>query len=179
MTFMETERLRLRSPAAKDAEIMFDYRNNELCARYQRGQTRDFAGISALLCRHRDDTLSVDADTLVAVALKDSDEMVGEIVVMPRDGAISLGYTFSYRHHRKGFAFEALCALIAALHEAYPDWEFISFTEQENFPSMALLKKLGYQDLGYLPSMESHAFGKWVTPTTAAEFARAAAKGVE
>ena len=52
MTFMETERLRLRSPAAKDAEIMFDYRNNELCARYQRGQTRDFAGISALLCRH-------------------------------------------------------------------------------------------------------------------------------
>ena len=32
---------------------------------------------------------------MVAVALKDTDEMVGEIVVMPEDGTISLGYTFS------------------------------------------------------------------------------------
>ena len=30
MTFLETNRLRLRSVEAKDADVMYDYRNNEI-----------------------------------------------------------------------------------------------------------------------------------------------------
>ena len=174
MIFIETARLILRNVAAKDADIMYDYRNNEICARYQRGQTKDYNGIVALVERRKNDVMSVDAPFMVAVALKDTDEMVGEIVVMPKDGTISLGYTFSYKHHRKGYAFESLTALINLLHEQYPEWDFISFTEPENEPSMALLKKLGYKDMGYIPSMESRAFGKWTTPATEEEIAQAA-----
>ena len=174
MIFLETNRLILRNVAAKDADIMYDYRNNEICARYQRGQTKDYNGIVALVERRKNDVVSVDAPFMVAVALKDTDEMVGEIVVMPKDGTISLGYTFSYKHHRKGYAFEALTALINMLHKQYPKWDFISFTEPENEPSMALLKKLGYKDMGYIPSMESRAFGKWTTPATEEEIAQAA-----
>ena len=174
MIFIETARLILRNVAAKDADNMYDYRNNEICARYQRGQTKDYNGIVALVERRKNDVVSVDAPFMVVVALKDTDEMVGEIVVMPKDGTISLGYTFSYKHHRKGYAFEALTALINMLHKQYPKWDFISFTEPENEPSMALLKKLGYKDMGYIPSMESQVFGKWTTPTTEAEIARAA-----
>ena len=173
MVFMETNRLILRNVAAKDAEIMHDYRNNEICARYQRGQTKDYDGIVALVERRKDDVMSVDAPFMAAVALKETDEMVGEIVVMPKDGTISLGYTFSYKHHRKGYAFEALTALINMLHKQYPEWDFISFTEPENEPSMALLKKLGYKDMGYVPSMESQVFGKWTTTATEAEIAQA------
>ena len=174
MTFIETNRLILRNVAAKDADIMYDYRNNEICARYQRGQTKDYNGIVALVERRKNDVMSVDAPFMVAVALKDTDEMVGEIVVMSKDGTISLGYTFSYKHHRKGYAFESLSALNNLLHEQYPEWDFISFTEPENEPSMALLKKLGYKDMGYIPSMESRAFGKWTTPATEEEIAQAA-----
>ena len=173
MIFLETERLRLRNVKEKDADIMFDYRNNEICARYQRGQTKDYDGIVQLVERRKADVMSVEAPFFVAVALKETDEMVGEIVVMPADGTISLGYTFSYKQHRRGYAFEALSALIRTLHEQYPAWDFISFTEPENKPSMALLKKLGYKDLGYLPSKESRVFGKWTTPETEAEIARA------
>ena len=173
MTFLETQRLILRNVAAKDADIMFGYRNNEICARYQRGQTKDYDAIVALVERRKSDVMSVDAPFMVAVALKDNDEMVGEIVVMPKDGTISLGYTFSYKHHRKGYAFEALTALINMLHKQCPEWDFISFTEPENEPSMALLKKLGYKNMGYIPSMESQVFGKWTTPVTEAEIAQA------
>lgn len=173
MTFIETNRLILRNVAAKDADNMYDYRNNEICARYQRGQTKDYNGIVALVERRKNDVVSVDAPFMVAVALKDTDEMVGEIVVMPKDGTISLGYTFYYKHHRKGYAFEALTALINMLHKQYPKWDFISFTEPENEPSMALLKKLGYKDMGYIPSMESQVFGKWTTTATEAEIAQA------
>ena len=174
MTFIETNRLILRNVAAKDADNMYDYRNNDICARYQRGQTKDYAGIVALVERRKNDVMSVDAPFMVAVALKDTNEMVGEIVVMPKDGTISLGYTFSYKHHRKGYAFEALTALINMLHKQYPEWDFISFTEPENEPSMALLQKLGYKDMGYIPAMESRAFGKWTTPATEEEIAQAA-----
>ena len=173
MRFLETDRLLLRNVAAKDADIMYDYRNDEICARYQRGQTKDYDGIVALVERRKSDVMSVDAPFMVAVALKDTDEMVGEIVVMPKDGTISLGYTFSYKHHRKGYAFEALTALINMLHKQYPEWDFISFTEPENEPSMALLQKLGYKDMGYIPAMESRAFGKWITPATEEEIVQA------
>lgn len=171
--FLETDRLRLRSVEAKDVEVMYDYRNNEICARYQRGQTKDYDGIVQLVERCKSDRVSTDAPFMAAVALKDSDTMIGEIVVMPNDGTISLGYTFSYRYHRKGYAYEALSALIEFLHSRYPAWDFICFVEPENAPSIALLKKLGYQDMGYLPSKDSLVFGKWTTPETEAEITQA------
>ena len=172
MIFLETQRLILRNVAAKDAPIMFDYRNNEICARYQRGQTKDYEGIRNLVEARKNDKMSLDAPYLVAVVLKDTDEMVGEIVVMPNEDTFSLGYTFHYSHHRKGYAFEALNALTALLHERHPDWEFISFTDPHNIPSMSLLKKLGFRDMGYLPHRDSQVFGKWTKPETDEELAQ-------
>ena len=168
MTWIETKRLRLRNVTEKDADVMYDYRNNELCARYQRGQTKDYNGILALTARRQGDVLSADAPCLLAAALKDTDEMVGEIVVMPSDGVVSLGYTVSYKHHRKGYAFEALTALIEWLHARWPEKEFICFTEPENEASMALLKKLGFRDMGYIETKTSQVFGKWTSPSTEA-----------
>lgn len=173
MIFLTTDRLILRSVAPEDSAVMHDYRNNEICARYQRGQVRDKEGIDALIQRHQKDILSLDAPALLAVALRETGEMIGEIVVMPQDGAISLGYTFSYRHHRKGYAYEALSALMELLHSRFPEQEFICFTEAENQASMGLLLKLGYQDLGFIPKIQSEAFGKWLTPASEAELRQA------
>lgn len=164
MQFFETERLVLRNVEAGDADIMYDYRNKETCARFQRGQTKDLEGIKALIERRKDDKLTSKNNSLLAIALKCNGEMIGEIVVMPNDGAISLGYTISYRYHRKGYAYEALHALTEKLHTDYPDWDFVCFTERENFASMELLKKLGYEYIGYAPKITSEVFGKWMKP---------------
>ena len=162
MIHLETKRLILRNVRPTDAEIMFDYRNNEICARYQRGQTKDLEGIQALTQRRQNDTLTTTDNAMVAVTLKETDEMIGEIVVMPNDDCFSLGYTFHYAHHRKGYAFEALSCLIEKLHSLQPDWEFISFTETENIPSQKLLLKLGYTDMGYIEKLDSQMFGKYL-----------------
>ena len=172
MIFLETQRLILRNVAAEDADTVFDYRNNEICARYQRGQTKTRDGICDLIERRKHDILSADAPAFLAVALKDTDQLIGEIVVMPNENTFSLGYTFHYAHHRKGYAFEALSGLTELLHRQYPGWEFISFTDPANGPSMALLTKLGYRDMGYLPHRHSQVFGKWTTPETDAELAQ-------
>ena len=146
MISIDTKRLHLRNVLQNDVDVIFDYRNNEICARYQRGQVKDYEGIVSLIERRR-------------------------IVVMPKDHTFSLGYTFSYKYHRQGYAFEALTVLTEHLHKMAPEWEFISFTECENIASIELLKKLGYKNLGYVPSMDSQAFGKWTTMDTEEEFA--------
>ena len=146
MISIDTKRLHLRNVLQNDVDVIFDYRNNEICARYQRGQIKDYEGIVSLIERRR-------------------------IVVMPKDHTFSLGYTFSYKYHRQGYAFEALTVLTEHLHKMAPEWEFISFTECENIASIELLKKLGYKNLGYVPSLDSQAFGKWTTMDTEEEFA--------
>ena len=162
MIFLETDRLVLRNITPDDAPIMYDYRNNELCARYQRGQNQDYDGIFELTRVRQNDVITTDCNFIVAVALKQNNEMIGEIVVMPNEGAITLGYTFSYKYHRNGYAYEALNPFIELLHNHFPDWEFICFTDVDNQPSMALLKKLGYEDLGYAEKIDSQVFGKWI-----------------
>ena len=161
MIIVETERLILRNVQPEDAVTMFDYRNDPRCAKYQRGQTKDLPGIRALVEKRKNDVIGVDAPFMVAVALKDN-TMIGEIVVMPNEDCFSLGYTFHYRHHRKGYAFESLSALIHRLHGQYPAWDFISFTEPENIPSRKLLEKLGYRDMGYIAKLTSQMYGKWL-----------------
>lgn len=162
MIFLETARLALRNVKAKDAAVMFDYRNHPACAQFQRGQTKNLPGIEKLVADHQSDVLAADKNCLIAVADKATDELFGEIIVMPNDDCFSLGYTFHYAHHRRGYAYEALSALTGLLHERYPDWEFISFTDPENVPSMNLLKKLGYRDMGYIEKLDSQMFGKWI-----------------
>ncbi len=158
---------------SKDAIQMVDYRNNERCSKYQRGQTKDYKDIVALIERNKDNALNIASPTMISVALRETDVMIGEIVVMPNDGTISLGYTFSYKVHRSGYAYEALSSFIEYLHKHYPQWDFICFTERENIPSMSLLKKLGYTNLGYLPSKNSQVFGKWLRQDTLEEITSA------
>ena len=173
MIYLETDRLLLRNVITDDVDIMFDYRNNEICSRYQRGQTKTYNGIEDLVQRRKEDKISTESPFMLAVALKDTNEMIGEIVVMPNENTFSLGYTFSYKHHRQGYAFESIAVLIDFLHKKFVDWEFISFTDPKNEASMGLLIKLGYKDLGYIPSKESQAFGKWITEATEIEFKQA------
>lgn len=162
MIHIETDRLLLRNVQPVDAQVMYDYRNNPICAKYQRGQSTSLEDIQALVTKRQNDNVSASNNFFVAVSLKDRNSMVGEIVVMPNDGCFSIGYTFHYAHHRRGYAFEALSALISLLHRVYPDMEFISFTEPENIASRNLLEKLGYSDMGYVPQVTSQMYGKWI-----------------
>ena len=162
MIFLETERLRLRNLEEKDLEIMYEYRNHILCSKYQRNQTKDKEGLKKLISERKYGKISLDEAFILAISLKKTDEMVGEVVVIPNEKVISMGYTISYKYHRNGFAFEMLSVLIDLLHEKYPQQEFICFVDPENIPSIQLLKKLGYQDMGYEEKNNSQMFGKWI-----------------
>ena len=119
MIFLETGRLCLRSVEEQDEGVMFDYRNDIRCSKYQRGQSRARHQIRELIGRRKDDVLSDTANCMVAIALRETGKMIGEIVVMPQHSTFSLGYTLHYAYHRQGYAFEALSCLMEHLHQQY------------------------------------------------------------
>lgn len=169
MTLLTTDRLILRTLREEDAPVIYDYRSNELCSKYQRGQVKKPSEISSLIKKHKDDTISCEKRFMLGIELRETGELVGEISVMPSNATVSLGYTLSYKHHRNGYASEALSALLSLMHERYPQVDFICFTDPNNIPSMRLLDKLGYEHLGYIPHMDSEVFGKWLLPSTREE----------
>lgn len=162
MIFLETDRLYIRNLMEKDVDIMFDYRNNENCSKYQRNQTKDKEALKKLIDERKHGNLSLNESVILALALKDTDEMIGEVVVMPKGSTISFGYTISYKYHRQGFAYEALSKLIDFLHKNHPEYEFICLVDPKNIPSIELLKKLGYIYLGYESEINSQMYGMYV-----------------
>ena len=105
MIFLETKRLCLRNVQPKDAPIMFDYRNDQRCARYQRGQTKDLPGIEKLVADHQMDVLGTEENCLVAVADKQTDGMIGEIIVMPNDDCFSQLQCYIFLNNNKDWRF--------------------------------------------------------------------------
>ena len=75
MLFLETDRLFLRNVITDDVDIMFEYRNNEICSRYQRGQTKTYDGIEDLVQRRKEDKISTESPFMLAVALKDTNDV--------------------------------------------------------------------------------------------------------
>ena len=70
MISIDTKRLHLRNVSQNDVYVMFDYRNNEICDRYQRVQAKDFEEILNLIERRKNDEISRDSPCMIAVALK-------------------------------------------------------------------------------------------------------------
>lgn len=144
---LTTERLILRNLCAKDLDELFDYRNDPRSNQYQRGQFRDRDALEKLIARRANDALDGIHSGQFAVALREDDSLIGEISLPVNADVITLGYTLSYKHHRKGYATEILSALLARLRELNPHCVFIAQIEPENRASLALIHKLGFREI--------------------------------
>jgi len=161
MKIIETERLILRNFLPQDLDILWDYRRNPLCSRYQRGQSSDRSELDAMIRAHAHDSLSMEQKVCFAVA-DAQDVLVGDLTLYLEDPeTITMGYTVSYAHHRKGYASEIISALLPLLHHRYPEREVICLVDPDNEASIGLLRKLGFSDLGYAPKITSQVFGMW------------------
>ncbi len=157
MIFLETKRLILRNFQPSDLEELYDYRNDDRCTRYQRGQYSEKTDLAALIERRKCDKFLPEGKKQLAISLKDG-TLIGEVTVFNED-VIKMGYTISYKHHRKGYAYEMISAIVTALHKTYPEKEFRCFVEPENVASIKLLEKIGYVRLGVDSEENALVFG--------------------
>lgn len=147
MIFLQTARLLLRNLSPTDLDALYDYRNNEGCARYQHWENTSKEYLREWIERYAQSAfLSKEPEQHYAIcrATGAADgQIIGDLSYFynEADPCITLGYTISYRHWRQGYAFEMLRALLPAIQNAYPQTDIVALVEKENVPSIALLQK--------------------------------------
>ena len=159
MVFLKSERLLLRNLEKKDGEVMVSYRNDPVCARYQRWEDTYPAAVARLIQDHGQDIFLSEKDEQHFAVCR-GDRLVGDLSCFytAKDQCVTLGITISPEHQRKGYAFEILSAVVQAVGERYPELDIVALIEPENEASVALFEKLGFYRECYAESIGSYVY---------------------
>lgn len=160
---LETKRVIIRALQRADAEILFAYRNDERCSRYQRYDDTSQPYLQNFIEQYGKCVfLSKEPEQHYAVAEKESGKTVGDISIFysEKDNCFTLGITLAPEKQGQGYGYEILQAVVARLQEAYPKVELVALIEKENEKSLALFKKLGFINEGFAEPIESFVFVK-------------------
>ena len=152
---LNSENLVLRNLHKDDLETLFEYRNDEHCAKYQRWEDTSLDYLKNLIENNQDKNI-LDKETLqLAIALASTNELVGDVFVAFKDKVITLGYTISPKYQRMGFAYEIIKALIKYIFDNFKGYEIVCLVHPENEPSKNLLDKLNFKNEGYVEKIDS------------------------
>ena len=147
-TEITTERLVLRDPVPADAAALAARRSDPEVARHQSWEApfsleraepmvTDVSGLSGLV---------VDEWSMVTVAERDG-AVVGDIaVLLTWDGRVAdIGYTFASEHWGKGYAVEAVEAVVRWLFEERAVERVAAGLNPENVASAMVLERTGFE----------------------------------
>ena len=142
---LTTDRLTIRLVEAEDwaamREIWLGFSRSPY-AQYDRPHATDPADVRARIARWADVTRQGTAHMFFAVCLADA--VIGYIAFNQREDGHEVGYCFHAAHHGRGYAGEALRALLA--HLAGKGFtRFSAGTALNNTPSVRLLESLGFR----------------------------------
>jgi len=150
---IETKRLVLRRKKDDDIPDMMKMFNDDVVREFVGGHPpRDERSITKMI-RHR-------GETEWAVTLKDTGEYLGEIEITNIiDGYLGeIGYMFLQEHWGKGFANEAVTAMIEYAQNVLNLKRLYADIEDKNGRSIKLIEKLGFEFIAVLP--ESNFYGR-------------------
>ncbi|WP_339786308.1 GNAT family N-acetyltransferase [Paenibacillus sp. FSL R7-0313] len=153
MQILKTNRLILRNFTVTDAAGLLEYTANPRvnCFMEQRISTLEDA-VTEVAKRNSD-------DSHIAVCLKDSNELIGELFGMREDrdsdtdkdsnsDTYSIGWNFNGRYEGKGYASESANAFIENLFMEQGIRRLYAYVEDDNFRSQKLCEKLGMRREG-------------------------------
>jgi len=151
---IETDRLILRNFKEEDINILYSYRNNINCSKYQRWEDTSKEYLINFIKEERLKTLNNDSLQL-AIAHKENDDLVGDVFIAFKEKCITIGYTIDSKYHRKGYAYEIIKDLISYLFNNFEDYEIVGLVHPNNEPSKKLLEKLNFENEGYVEKLDS------------------------
>jgi RimJ/RimL family protein N-acetyltransferase len=151
-TQIETARLRLRRFTEADLPAFLDYRNDPAVAYFQSwdGTSEDQArDLFAVL--HDEEPGLYGGWFQFAVALRANDALIGDVYLRLFDydhcqGEI--GYTLARAQQGRGYASEAVGAVLDYAFASLGLHRMIAMVDQANAPSIALLERLGMRREG-------------------------------
>lgn len=157
MQTIETNRLILRNFAPSDAAGLLEYTANPRVNCFMDHQMSTLEEAAAEVEKRSKD------DSHIAVCLKDSNELIGELFGMTEDreansdsnsssssesDTYSIGWNFNGRFEGKGYASESARAFIEHLFMEQGIRRVYAYVEDDNFRSQKLCEKLGMRREG-------------------------------
>ena len=142
-----TERLRLRRSVPEDADAISAYRSDPEVNRTQGWERTDpesvRADISQMAGRAPGET---GGWVQFSVEERDGGRLVGDVGISPADGepgVIKVGYTMSPAFQGRGYATEAVGALVAYAFDALGADVVRAYADADNTPSIRVAEKKG------------------------------------
>lgn len=152
-----SQRLLIRNFKETDLDTFYYYRNDTECSKYQHWNNTSKEYLRDFIQLQQNRTLK-DGDIQLAIALNDNNELIGDLYIAIKGKTITLGYTISPNHQRKGYAYEILSSLIPLLLKQYNEFEIVCLVHPDNTPSIKLLEKLNFTNEGYEAQLDSLIF---------------------
>jgi RimJ/RimL family protein N-acetyltransferase len=158
-----TKRLVIRRLLTEDAETMSSYRSLPEVSRFQSWEQYSIQKASELISEMKASDPSVVGKWFqFGISLKTTGELIGDIGFLNTDEHQKswIGFTLSSAHWGKGYAIEAVEAVLA-YYSSLGISKIWASTDPQNHSSGKLLKKLGFSLLESMP--EDHIYFKSVT----------------
>lgn len=162
---VRTERLDLRPFAAGDFDAVLDLRSRPDVARYLLTEPLGPDQVRAFLRKAPADTVLDEAGQQLnlAVVLRDTGELVGDVVLIWRSGEsemAELGFIFHPDHRGKGYAREASEAMLAMAFDGLGLHRVIGRCHADNTASQGLMTRLGMRHEAHFVRNE-RVKGEW------------------
>ena len=140
MIYYETDRLILRNYRLDDISDFHEYMSQEFTVKYQ-----GYAPLS-LEKSEKGVTKRLDDDAHWVCELKESGKVIGNIeYTKGKDGNYEIGYEFSEKYGKKGYATEACKTLIEHLFQTLNARRIYAGMDEPNVNSWKLMERLGFR----------------------------------
>ena len=159
-----TDRLIIRCLRDEDAAPMFAYRSLPEVLQYQMWEPKVLADVETFIVRMGDEVWNTVGWYQVAIASRQDNALLGDlgICLYEYDSRIAgVGITLAPQYQGKGYATEALTAVLSLLFDELKKHRVCATVDPRNRKSAALLERVGMRKEGH--SIESLWFrGEWV-----------------
>ena len=162
-----TERLILRRFTDADLDRFYSYRQDPDVARYQSWSDLSYNEAKSFIGDMHNAAIGIPGEWFqIAIAHKLSNVLVGDIGMHVKSDdptQVEIGFTLDAQEHGKGYAQEAVQALIDRLFELGTITKIVGITDIRNQPSINLLTRVG---MTLVKSDEVEFNGEWCTEQT-------------
>jgi RimJ/RimL family protein N-acetyltransferase len=143
-----SERLLMRPIQPEDSGSVFSYRSNAVINQYQGWIPKTLDDVHDFILNLTSSEINVPNTWFQFVIIKnDNDELIGDIGIHfhKSDGSqVELGCTLNHKYHGKGYAYEAITAIINYIFDDLGKRRIIASIDLRNHPSIRLIERLGF-----------------------------------
>ncbi len=143
---LETERLLLRDITIDDKQAIFDYRSDAETNKFQSWIPENLEEVESFIQRNNKDFNLPESWYQVLITDKDTKTVIGDIGIHFFENEnlqVELGITLSKNFHGKGYASEALKAVIGFLFTNFGKHRIMASIDPDNVDSIRLMEKVG------------------------------------